>query len=137
MKKIVEPILEKADPHPLDYKELTFKDFIIIQNCSQEVADNIGHPVYLVGSALTKHTPRDIDLAIIIPHEEYMEKYGFAECEHRAAACLQVAFYSEFENIKPLARLVFDDYKIDLKICPDNWFIEKEKIVLATPRRKK
>lgn len=133
--------MEKAEPHPLDYKELTFKDFIIIQEKAQEVANNIGYNVYLVGSALVKHTPRDIDLVIIIPYEKYVSNYKkgvyeIKDLENSFGAILGNAWYKEFENIKPLEMLKFKDYKIDLKICPDTWWVEKEKIILAKPKIK-
>lgn len=133
--KIKELELTKSDSNSLDYKKLTFKDFIIIQNKAQEVANNIGYPVYLVGSALTKHNPRDIDISIIIPYQEYIEKYDINEEIHNADYCLYISFHKSFEDIKTLHSLVFDDYNIDLKICPDNWWVKKEKMLLAKPTK--
>ena len=133
--KIEEPILLKAESDPLDFKELTFKDFIIIQNAAQKVANNIGYGVYLVGSAIHKHKPRDIDLSIIIPYDDYLKKYNFTE-EMKSGNCLQIAFHLSFKDLEPLVSLYFEDYKIDLKICPDNWWPDKEKILLAEPQNK-
>ena len=143
--KIREVVLTKNDSHPYDYKEMTFKDFIIIQNATQEVANTMGYPIYLVGSAQRKHLPRDIDLAIIIPHDLYVERYSKQSeqdwdtdnPEYQAANFLTNAWYREFDNIQPLEQLNFEGYKIDLKICPDNWFTEKEKTLLAKPRSEK
>jgi len=131
--KIEEPTLIKNSSTPLDYKELTFKDFLIIQSRAQEVANRIGYSVYLVGSALTNSRPRNIDLSIIIPATEYIKKYSFEQCAYRAHACLQIAFYKEFPNIEPLISLTYENYPIDLKICPDNWWTDKEKMILASP----
>lgn len=144
--KIIEPTLGKAEPDPRDYRKLTFKDFIIIQQAAQEVANNMGFPVYLVGSAIYKHSPRDIDLAIIIPHDEYVKKYELEKEVYSIngkvnpnfpGIYLSIAFHKSFNDIEPLERLLFDDYKIDLKICPDNWWPDKEKILLADSNIKK
>lgn len=136
--KIKEVVLTKNDPDSRDYKEYTFKDFILIQNRAQEVADKIGYPVYLVGSAQYKHLPRDIDLAIIIPSDEYLERYNLHEDADTVVLLpgnvMTIAWYADFENIKGLEQLNFEGYKIDLKICPDNWFVEKPKLLLAKPR---
>lgn len=135
MNQIKEPILSKNESHPLDYKELTFKDFLIIQEVAQEVANKIGYAVYLVGSALNKHNPRDIDLSIIIPYEEFIKKYDIKDGDS-AASCLGASWYGSFEDIVPLLTLGIEDYKIDLKITPNNWWTEKEKIILAKPIKK-
>ena len=132
MNQIKEPTLSKNKSHPLDYKELTFKDFLIIQEAAQEVANKIGYAVYLVGSALKKHNPRDIDLSIIIPYEEFIKKYDIKDGDS-AASCIGAAWYGSFDDIEPLLRFGFDEYKIDLKITPNNWWIEKEKMILARP----
>jgi len=135
MNKIKEPILSKNESHSLDYKKLTFKDFLIIQEAAQEVANKIGYAVYLVGSSLKKHNPRDIDLSIIIPYEEFIKKYDIKE-DDSAASCIGAAWYGSFEDITPLLDLLhFGHYKIDLKITPNNWWTEKEKIILAKPKK--
>lgn len=143
-KMIRPPVLTKNKSHPYDYKEYTFKDFLIIQRKAQEVANKIGYPVYVVGSSLVKHNPRDIDLAIIIPHDEYVEKYkcrskndwDTSDVEHSGANFMTNAWYNEFENIEALEGLNFEGYKIDLKLCPDNWWTNKDKELLARPEIK-
>jgi hypothetical protein len=35
-----------------------------------------GHPVYLIGSALEKEDPNDIDILIILPDEQYKANFG-------------------------------------------------------------
>lgn len=35
-----------------------------------------GHPVYLVGSQLTKENPRDVDVCCILPDDEFELRYG-------------------------------------------------------------
>ena len=143
--KIREVVLTKNDAHPNDYKEYTFKDFILIQKTAQQVSDKLGYPIYLVGSAQYKRLPRDIDLAVIIPHDIYFEKYkkhskhdwDTTNLSSQAVNYLTNAWYREFDNIQPLEQLNFEGFKIDLKLCPDNWFTKKEKTLLTKPRSEK
>ena len=121
MKQIKEPILSKNESHPLDYKELTFKDFLIIQEVSQEVANKIGYAVYLK----LKNKSRKTDI----------KKYDIKDGDS-AASCLGASWYGSFEDIVPLLTLGIEDYKIDLKITPNTWWTEKEKIILAKPIKK-
>ena len=133
-KKIIAPRLGKRDARTYDYRELNFKDFILIQRLAQEVANNMGFPVYLVGSAQYKHLPRDIDISIIIPHDEYVKRYYIPSEKLLAARMMELAFHKEFDNIVALNRLVFDGYELDLKICSDAWWKRKPKTLLAKPR---
>jgi len=129
--KLKEKKLMKYDHRELDYQKLTFKDFIIIQNKAKEVANNIGYPVYLVGSSLNNPNPRDIDISIIIPHDRYVEIFDIdIEYCNKYDSCLDIAYNRCVELIYPLTSL---SYNIDLKICPDNWWNDKEKILLAEP----
>lgn len=145
-KEIKEPMFEKNTPDIRDYKELSFGDFIRIQNACQDVANSIGYPIYLVGSAQYKHLPRDIDIAMIIPSDEYINRYtdsgpykiqNFTDTNSIAGAYIANAFYFEFdEHLKPIGKLQHEGYMLDFKICPDNWFKEKPKTLLAKPKRR-
>lgn len=42
---------------------------------ANKLAAFFGHPCYLVGSQLTSETPRDIDLVVIIPDNEFVLRY--------------------------------------------------------------
>lgn len=43
---------------------------------AERMAEEYGAPVLLVGSALEKEAPRDIDLRIKLPDEAFHERYG-------------------------------------------------------------
>jgi hypothetical protein len=131
-KLLKEPTLHKDEVRVLDYKELSFKDFIIIREKAQEVVNNIGYPIYLVGSSIYKNNPRDIDLSVIIPHDEYVKKYHLKVEDWEYGSPLHIAEANSAEDIKPLTDLC-EQYKIDLKICADNWWEDKDKILLAMP----
>lgn len=135
MSKMIAPRLGKRDARTYDYRELNFKDFILIQSLAQECANNIGFPVYLVGSAQYKHLPRDIDISIIIPHDEYVKRYYVKSEKFISASMMELAFHKEFDKIVCLNRLVFDKYELDLKICSDAWWKRKPKTLLAKPNK--
>lgn len=41
-----------------------------------QMAVRFGVPVYLVGSSLTDDNPRDVDLSIVLPDDEFTARYG-------------------------------------------------------------
>jgi len=140
-KKIKEPIFLKNKPDKRHYKELSFGDYLRIQNACQDAANRMGYPIYLVGGALKDHTPRDIDISIIVPAKEYYEKYlnGHNEItnpEYQAFHFMSNAYHIEFENLEELTKIMFEWIMLDIKICPDNWFKDKPKMLLAKPSSK-
>ena len=82
-----EPILEKSHKHVWDYKPITWGTFIKLRKISQQVANKFGYPVYLVGSALNKEVPRDIDISIIIPIDEYIKMFGELPQDQKDYGC--------------------------------------------------
>ena len=131
-----EPILEKNEPHAFDYTPITWSDFLKIRNAAQIAANNIDWPVYLVGSALSKPNPRDIDISIIIPSPIYQFKYGLLpERQEDFAKYLANVFYKSFEDLKELHTCLIDTHHLDIKVCPDTWWPEKDKMLLAYPSR--
>lgn len=126
---------EKAESHPNDYYEYTFKDFLAIQKAAQEVADSINLPVYLVGSSLSTPKPRDIDIAILLPETIYKIRFKI-EDDDSVGEILNKAFHATFEHVKPLHWFNFEKYKLDIKVMPDTWFPNKERVILAMPKEK-
>jgi hypothetical protein len=43
---------------------------------ADQIACRFGYPVYVVGSALTKENPRDIDIVVMLPVEDFISRYG-------------------------------------------------------------
>lgn len=143
-----EPILGKAPAEPhRDYKLLTWSRFVKVRAWAQRVADHERAPVYLVGSALAKSHPRDIDVSIILPAERFVAQFGPIpppgpdnyEDPRGMAAYMQKLHLYLFVT-QPYWRWMIDDglylgfTRIDLKICPDSWWPEKDKLLLAAPR---
>ncbi len=130
-----EPVLGKARPHDFDYKPITWGAFLKLKESAQKVADKFGYPVYLVGSALYKEIPRDIDVSIIIPLEKYEEMFKkLPEKQEYYGAYLGRVIEISFEYVKDLYFCI--DYHLDIKVCPDTWWTEKPKMLLAEPKIK-
>lgn len=133
-----EPLLGKSNPRPDDYKPLTEDARKKIKKAAQKAANKFGYSVYLVGSATYKEIPRDIDISVIMPLRDYEEWFGSVpkteiEVAHYGEYLLNV-FHKSFEYIKDLHFCI--DYHLDIKVCPDTWWVEKPKILLAKPKNK-
>ena len=130
-----EPILGKARPHGYDYKPITWGAFLKLKESAQKVADKFGYPVYMVGSSLYKEIPRDIDISVIMPLDKYEEMFKkLPEKQEYYGAYLGRVIETSFEHIKDLYFCI--DYHLDIKVCPDTWWTEKPKMLLAEPKIK-
>lgn len=134
----MEPILDKRPPHPYDNKPMTWERFISLREWAESLANEVGYPVYLVGSALTKTVPRDFDVSVIMPFEDYEDRYGkFPDDRREQNEYMKrvwhenVRHYFEGREAIGLGEMV----SLDLKFCPDTWFAEKPKLLLAEPKR--
>jgi hypothetical protein len=139
------PILLKAEPRPnQDYKPMTWIRFLKIRSWAQTLADELKAPVYLVGSVLDKDIPRDIDISVIFPVKVYEELFGKIPTSTNDFAFTQkvAKLMDEVHLSKPRLKAYFDimsaighETMIDLKFCPDTWWTDKDKMLLAEPRR--
>lgn len=133
------PIFKKRQPHVYDYKPMTWETFLKLIKVSNDIYNQCGHPVYLVGSALYKEKPRDIDICIIIPHQKYEELYGTLilpdiKEPKEYNKCLSEYLNNVFiKNSKYYFMLwdILEDYNFDFKVYPDNWFTDKPKLLLS------
>lgn len=142
-----EPILGKAPAEPhRDYRTLTWSRFLRLRRWAQRVADAEQAPVYLVGSALAKRRPRDLDVSIILPHDRFVAQFGpipredpdgqeHWEDPRSMANYMQKLHLYLYEKRYPWWA---DDMnvrytRLDLKICPDSWWPENDRLLLAAP----
>jgi hypothetical protein len=131
-----EPILGKAQPHGYDYKPITLGAFLKLKEAAQKTADTSGYPVYLVGSALYKEVPRDIDVSVIIPLEKYEEMFGkLPKKQEYYSGYLGRVFHKSWEFACHLQVCLMEDYHLDVKVCPDIWWPKKPKMLLASPEK--
>ncbi len=130
-----EPVLGKKEYlHGWGYKEITWSAFLKLLKAAQKAADTIGFPVFLVGSALHKRVPRDIDISIIVPLKEYEKLFGkIPNNKNDYGKYLGTVFNKSFTSIEDLHFCI--DYDLDIKVCPDIWWPEKPKLQLAAPSK--
>src|ERR1051326_5550405 len=79
-----EPILGKHPRSPSGKQErrsMTWRLFLELRAHAKTIAIHHGYPVYLVGSALKKARPRDIDMAVIMPLPDFEERFGELPCQ--------------------------------------------------------
>ena len=128
-----EPVLGKAEPHGYDHKPITWGAFLKLREAAQKVADSFGYPVYLVGSALHKEIPRDVDVSVIIPLDKYEELFKkLPEKQKYYSAYLGRVFHRSWQYTCHL-HVCDIEYHLDIKVCPNTWWIDKPKMLLAEP----
>lgn len=135
---VIEPKLGK---HPAnerqDFRMMTWDTFLTVREWAQEVANDFGYPVFLVGSALRKLYPRDIDITIIMPLADFEERFGkIPETEDELNKYL--SHPSEVFTVKipywgTLQERIRWVTRVDLKIMPDAWFGDRDRLMLAKP----
>jgi hypothetical protein len=129
-----EPILGKAEPHGFDYTPIPWSDFLKLRNAAKIAANNIGYPVYLVGSSLSKDIPRDIDVSIIIPLKDYEKMFGQIPDNQEDIFIYMADIWNKtFDKVEELHLCLIETHHLDIKICPDIWWQDKDKLLLASP----
>jgi hypothetical protein len=131
------PTFTKREPRVYDYQEMTWGKFIRLREWAKKAANETGYPIYLVGSTLHKEVPRDFDVVMTIPEKEFEERFGVMTEENFG----EVLVYSfkdyvkeYFECEETLGRC--GHVPLDFKIYPDNWFPDKDKLLLGEPNTK-
>lgn len=137
-----EPILGKSHPAPhWENKLVTWPRFLKLRAWAQRVADHEQAPVYLVGSALTKARPRDLDVSIILPHDRFVAQFGpmpdpltpaMQDLLHRTHVYLYVT--QPYWRWQTDMGCYLGFQRVDFRICPDSWWPEKDKLLLAAPK---
>lgn len=131
------PTYEKSPFAPQwEYHHMTWEMFLITREWAQEVAKQEGYPVYLVGSTLLKPYPRDLDIAIVMPLDEFEARFGpIPQDAEKRQAYLTRAEYARdglLHAISLAVRLMYAK-RVDCKIQPDTWFPQRDRLLLATP----
>jgi hypothetical protein len=131
-----EPVLGKRAPHPRDYQLMTWPLFLTLRTWATEAAQRVGAPVYLVGSALRSDRPRDIDLSFILPAAAIVERFGplpptSGPQMHAYMDALHAAIVDEAIVIQCA---VEGRWTLDVKLCPDCWWADQDRLLLAAPK---
>lgn len=129
------PEFTKRETRPYDYQEMTWEKFIKLRQWAKEAAKEIGYPIFLVGSTLYKKTPRDFDIVIEIPSDKFEEMFGEVTEDNWTAILAKSNswFHKHYWNCQ---RCFGEDgfVPLDWKVYPDNWFVEKDRLLLAKPK---
>lgn len=132
-----EPVLTKAHSDPeRDYKLMTWERLLLLRAWAKYVAYHWGCTVALVGSVLAQDQPRDIDVALIWPAAEYEARFGPLYIDEKGATHSPASFEFKAAHIALWSsgqELVSFDTRIDVRLCPDSWWPEKDRLILATP----
>jgi len=135
----MDPKYGEADSAPQwEYRQPTWEVFLTIREWAQEVANIEGYPVYLVGSALWKTYPRDIDISMLMPLTDFEARYGEIPKDDEEAFKGWVAHETQsYHDAAPynmtLQERIHYSQRIDFKIQPDTWFQTRDKLLLAEP----
>lgn len=134
-----EPVLGKAPPDPhWDYKPMTWERFLALRDWAKRAADELGAPVYLAGSSLYKLTPRDIDVAVVWPTEEFERRFGAIPEQlgtPEMAALMRALYVASAPYLEGALDAIQWVTRVDLRFCPDCWWPDKDRLLLAEPKR--
>ena len=142
-----EPILGKARPDHRDHRPLTWPRFLRLRAWARRVATEHGVTIYLVGSALGKPRPRDLDVAVVWPVAEYVRLFGPIPPNSLDAQATNqptpMALYLRHVHevvggtMFALCEPCFDQRRrIDIHYCPDTWWPERDRMLLAAPEQR-
>jgi len=114
---------------------MTWSKFIKLREWAKVASQEIGYPIYLVGSTLYKEVPRDFDIVVVIPQKEFEERFGkLTENNWKEALVNSFNFYvGEYwdckETLGECGRV-----PLDFKVYPDNWFVDEDRLLLGEPK---
>lgn len=57
-------------------------DNVFLRGWARQIAARFGHPVWLVGSATSEENPRDVDVRVVLPDDEFEARYGPVDTWH-------------------------------------------------------
>jgi hypothetical protein len=117
---------------------MTWGKFIKLREWAKVASQEIGYPIYLVGSTLHKEIPRDFDIVMAIPYKEFEEMFGeLTESNWGEILVKSFNYYVKeyWDCEETLGKCGF--VPLDFKVYPDNWFIDDDKLLLGKPNKSK
>lgn len=126
------PKIEKREIRPYDYQEMTWAKFIALREWAKDAYQQTGYPFYLVGSSLHKEKPRDFDIVMIIPLNDYTSLFG--ELNESSWAEIAAKAFNHYSEHYFSCCEVFGEFgfvPLDFKIYPDNWFVNEDKVLIS------
>lgn len=125
-----------TDPYR-DFRKMEWGTFLTLREWAQEVADAEGYPVFLVGSVLRMEYPRDIDVVMIMPLEDFEKRFGPPPTDEanmvNYSAVATGDWHRETNYWAEIQSRVRWITRIDVKVMPDTWFPNRDRLLLAFP----
>lgn len=131
-----EPILGKRPPQKYDYRLLTWPIFLALRAWAQQVSAEEQADVYLVGSAVRTAVPRDVDVAVVLPRDEFERRFGAIPepgTDAMKAYVLTIRDATEDRYFSAQHAVRFG-VLVDLRFTPDEWWADKPRILLAASK---
>jgi hypothetical protein len=136
------PVFTKREPRPYDYQEMTWGKFLKLREWAKKTAQELGYPIYLVGSVLQKEVPRDFDVVMTIPEKEFEERFGvmtesnFGEVLVKSFNAYVREYFDCEETFACEESIKHHGYvPLDFKVYPDNWFPNGDRLILGEPKK--
>jgi len=116
---------------------MTWGKFIKLREWAKVASQEIGYPIYLVGSTLHKELPRDFDVVVAIPQKEFEVRFGELT-ESNWGEVLVKSFNYYVKEYWDCEETLGDcgHAPLDFKVYPDNWFADDDKLLLGEPKYK-
>jgi hypothetical protein len=129
------PVFTKRESRPYDYQEMTWGKFIKLREWAKVASQEIGYPIYLVGSTLYKEVPRDFDIVITIPVKEFEVMFGELTETNWANVLVKSSnhYVKEYWDCEETLGEC-GHVPLDFKVYPDNWFVDNDKLLLGEPK---
>ena len=133
-----EPELGKRPADKRDYRPFTWELFLALRAWAQGVAAQEQAHVYLVGSALYKSPPRDVDISVVLPRAEFERRFGpipdpATRTPEDMGALFNKTLLAKVKHYVDAQETVNFQVHVDLKFAPDDWWTDKDRLLLAAP----
>lgn len=115
---------------------MTWLLFLALRNWARGVAATEHATVCLVGSALYRFPPRDVDVSIILPRAEFERRFGplpdtSDPDDHRQLWTATEKAKAEAMHDMNAQEAVEWAVLVDVKFAPDCWWPDADRLVLA------
>lgn len=134
---LLTPVYTKSPYEPQwEYHHMTWEIFLATREWAQEVAVAEHAHVYLVGSTLWKPYSRDLDVSIVLERAAFEAQFGPLPTDPAQLARYLTQWPYEAAGGRygiPLAERIWYSKRVDCKVQPEGWFMDRDRLLLATP----
>ena len=128
-------VLPKREPGgDRDYVPITWPFFRRLRGWCRWVAHETGCTAFLVGSALEKDEPRDVDIALVWDDATYTRHFGpipASQAEYDAKWQTDFQWARHAFTVSAWKGVGYKPY-IDVHLCPSSWYVERPRLALGS-----